>query len=406
MNPRKIQTRIKHEILEAYLDRWGGIILNGLRGLFKRSKAQGWSNSFNVRFVYADCFAFEGRYEEDGKIVHGSPLIGIKALDKHAKFALSDIGLHLQTVSILFEKERKRYKPLLVSLKECGYQSRVKEIDSPSDIARLMDKDIGVICADYRTYKNALLNFTGQDYTYSFYLLDPYGSKGVPLNIVSPIIQQDRADVMITFPINDVIRKAKSSLSKQPEHFHHVTYINEMYGHSHWPEEAPNHSGKEWERILAGMYMETLQEQDETLAVKEIPLRFEEMEKTGYYLFLTTHDGTGGLTMNEILDHALISEYDAREERRRTPEQTIMPFLAEMEDQKRPTLPEPDINEVTVRIRDVCQGESIPYREVLKRLVNTSYYHRDIEKAMERLREQNLAQFKKPLQNSTDITFL
>ena len=81
LKPRNTQTRVKHEILSRYLDTWGGIIVGGLT---KARKPLDW------HFVYVDCFSYLGKYpgEKEDTYHHresevdGSPLIGIKALDR------------------------------------------------------------------------------------------------------------------------------------------------------------------------------------------------------------------------------------------------------------------------------------------------------------------------------------
>src|SRR5262249_36520939 len=147
-----------------------------------------------------------------------------------------------------------------------------------------------------------------------------------------------------------------------------------------------------------------LEQQDSNLAVKMIPLRFQDMERRGYDLVLTTHDGTGGLVMNETLDNARISEYDHREQRRRG-QQSVMPFVDELEDIARPT-PEPaDILVVTQQIMEQCRGEVVAYREVLRRMVNSPYYADDVKSATNDLRKRRLIKFDPPLRNNSVIDF-
>src|SRR5947208_62390 len=108
---RDVQTRVKHELLGAYLDTWAGIIINGLAGAARAILAKG--RPFQVRLGYVDGFAFRGRYEGDASDletiggrsgpVWASPIVGVQALDCAASFA-GGKGFHLDTVSVVVEK--------------------------------------------------------------------------------------------------------------------------------------------------------------------------------------------------------------------------------------------------------------------------------------------------------------
>ena len=406
---RPTQTRVKHHILEDYLDTWGGIILNGLRGPYQRSKAEGWDASFQARFVYVDCFAGPGRYEQEGQEVDGSPLIGIRLLDKHKEWADKDKEIVTpQIASILIEEDKGTYKILLNNLNNQGFGERVRE---GADIASIQDGEIAIINGDYRDYVSSLLSYSGQDdYTWAFYLLDPNGPLGIPLDAVGRIVSQPRHDVMINFQLDVVYRRGKGLAEKGdiPRLRTQRGYINTMYGSAEsWQGLAKELDGEDLQRAYAERYRSVLEKQDPELAVKMIPLRFQDVEKVIYYLHLTTHDGTGGLTRNQILDSARISEYDYRQERRRTTGgQLELPGMAAVEEPGRPTVEQADIPEVAGEIRERCQlGEDIPYREVLKRMVNSAYYPEDVEAAMKYLKEKEEADYGTPLRNTTMVRF-
>src|SRR5215210_1663174 len=100
--PRTTQAKIKHTILDRYLSVWGRIIINALRGHIRRAQALG--RPFDLHFVYVDCNAFSGRYPgelEDvvagraAGTVYGSPVIGVRALDRVAEWAKDELGLDL-----------------------------------------------------------------------------------------------------------------------------------------------------------------------------------------------------------------------------------------------------------------------------------------------------------------------
>lgn len=106
LKSRDTQTEVKHQILSKYLDTWGGIILNpGMRSRFKQSRKRS-----DLHFVYVDCFSYVGRYAGDKhrseEVVFGSPVIGIRCLDKLAESAKKDVDLQFpemkRTIFYLF----------------------------------------------------------------------------------------------------------------------------------------------------------------------------------------------------------------------------------------------------------------------------------------------------------------
>src|SRR5258706_7653526 len=135
------------------------------------------------------------------------------------------------------------------------------------------------------------------------------------------------------------------------------------------------------------------------LAIKTIPLKFQDKERTMFYLFLTTHDPTGALSLNEILDEEKIREYDLRFERRNMKSDFVQTSMFnQWGDPARPVSNDPNPDDVGMLIYMVCKGQKIKYREVLRRLINSPYYHSDIRKAMSSLKRQYLVQYER-LQN-------
>src|SRR3972149_2678968 len=111
LKQRDTQTQVKHMILARYLDTWGGIVFNALRSKAKEVQSNG--RSFDLHFVYVDCFAYRGRYSGDSQDilqnpstdpVNGSPIIRIRALDKLLDFARREAGINLRVNTILVEE--------------------------------------------------------------------------------------------------------------------------------------------------------------------------------------------------------------------------------------------------------------------------------------------------------------
>jgi three-Cys-motif partner protein len=157
LKPRDTQTRVKHEILSRYLDTWGGIIVNGLRSRIHRP----W------HFVYVDCFSYLGRYagereailqNQDIQQVDGSPLIGIKALDKLHEFA-KKAGIVISVNSILIEENEDIFVGLKDTLSQAGLNNRVIETQ---DFFALKNNQISIVNANAISIVDKLLSYTSR----------------------------------------------------------------------------------------------------------------------------------------------------------------------------------------------------------------------------------------------------
>jgi three-Cys-motif partner protein len=408
---RGTQTKVKHGILQKYINKWGLIIFSGLRSILARIPIDQRQN-YRVKFVYIDCFSFEGRYsDEDGVVpVYGSPILGIKALEGVKAYAEQQMeGFELEIITILFEKEKRTHRSLVENLNEAGYRDKLKF--DLTDFIKLKSGQIAVIQDDWNNHVTSLLDLTEQDYTWSFYFLDTYGQSGIPLKSVSKIIKQTHADVIINFPYLDVQRKSGPASRNDPQQEKHNAYIDAMYGDNDWRVISQQHYSTvvapdpdQLEQKLVDKYQQTLQLQDKELAIKVIRLKFEDKERTMYYLFLTTHDPTGALELNEILDGAEFQEFKLREEQRGIDKGGQLSLFSPDQLPDRPSMLDPDLDLLADEIYSICKGESITYREILRRLANTPYYHSHVKKAMTKLKKKRLATYS-DLRNSEYVVF-
>lgn len=414
-DPRPTQTKVKHEILQQYLQTWGGIITHGLRNTFMKLYSKGEGSSFSAHFSYVDCFSYRGRYEDEqnGSLAYGSPIIGIRELDKLKSMVKESFGFSITTSIILAEEQPKTYHDLLETLEMTGYRSRVEE--KPPHV-HAEDGQIFVLKGDYRQYIDEILQFTGRQYHWSFYFLDPFGARGLDLGTVSKIISQDHCDTIIYYPYLDIQKKSGSILADNPEHSHHkhLRYIDQMYGSDQWRDSALTDIQTSIDPMprLVDRYSETLVAVDDKLAIKRIPLSFEDKDRTLYYLFLSTHDGTGALRMNEILDMASIKEFDYRSEKRTLKPTQQLSLFSDAELSKlaqtnpnRPTVPEVDLANLSNQLAQTYSHSTIRFRDLLKVMADSPYYVSDIQDAIKRLKKGQRVEFEGSLRNSTLIQF-
>ncbi|MCY4023347.1 MAG: three-Cys-motif partner protein TcmP [Anaerolineaceae bacterium] len=408
---RPIQTRVKHEILAEYLAKWGEIIITGLKDHAKSYIEAGYP--FKARFAYVDCFANSGMNAPDiggNEPTLGSAILGIQALDEIKNKSQRIIGFELPVISFLIERDKQVYGELLETLLSLGYGSRIRE---GLELSALSPDDIVLINDDYQNHLDSLLTFTGKNFTWAFYLLDPYGSQGIPLSAVERVISQPKTDVMINYPFLELQRKSRSAVDNVPAHIPHNHHHDQMYGGREWRQIAAKYYRdltKEWRPMMEGelieLYQLTLQELDPELALKTIRLLFTDKDRTMFYLLLTTHDPTGALALNEILDNAESREYELREEHKNVVKKQgqLSLFESGMDDPAKPTAKNPDHTHIANLIYERCKEERIWFREVLRRMSDDPYYYGDIREAMKKLKKDKRVSYK-ILRNSMDMSF-
>ncbi|GEM_PF-1110499 len=409
IKPRKTQTKVKHMILEKYLQAWGGIIINGLRQ----------HASANIHLVYIDCHASYGRYRgeledvaarRDPQPIFGTPIIGVKALDQLAAWAKKSAQRQVRTSTILIEKERKVYDELKISLGMAGLTPRMHE---SKNFSHLQDGEIALVWADSTLLADQLVQYTQSGHKFSLFLLDPYGPTGIPFSFVSKIIQHPRHDTIIYVPYLDLEKKsgivAKSTIT--PTENELIKNYDAMFGHTGWRTLArryykPDFQDEDeiWglEAMLMGCYREALLSVDPDLVVKSIGLHFPDRDRIMYYLYLTTHDPSGALKMNELLWEAGYQEYELRQRLKQSKEHPGQLTLFDMPLQpEKPACPAKE--EIGRHIMRLFKGQTRTKREIYAALADEIYFAKEVNKALKYLQAQGQISFVGPLENSTCI---
>jgi three-Cys-motif partner protein len=425
IKPRHPQTRVKHSILEKYLHSWGSIIINGLR------------NQPNpLHFVYIDCNASYGRYagelrdsfgEQTSSPVFGSPIIGIRTLDSLATWAKATYGKRVLTNAILIEKDPKIFSELKRSLSLANLLQRTQETES---FLTLKDTEVALLCEDSTKIASKLTTYTQYETKFAFFLLDPYGPKGIPLDFVRDIIRHPRHDVIIHMPYQDLHKKSgivtKSTLGAMEQQL--VTNYDAMFGHTQWQQiaraldpqalvaEGEEHtSGMALEKVsearnletaLMNCYKQSLQGVDQELTVKSMKLRFPDRERTMYYLYLTTHDPTGALQMNKVLWDAYQAEHTLRWDLQQSKKQGYQLALFDLPPPKPPIPQRASTDEIGQHILTLLGGKTLTKREIYRAMANEPYFPPEVDKALKALRKQEKAFFDEPLRSGTRIRFI
>lgn len=409
---RPIQTKVKHIILERYLKAWGGIIINGSRYGIQKARQKGVQNA-GLHFIYVDCFAGCGQYmgeledQEKGlplTPVSGSPIIGIEALDGLVEYGSKE-GVPVRVTTILIESSANNYNSLKSLLIEKGLSDRIHE---SIDFANLPNKGIALVHNDSTNLADNLLSYTkSSNYTYAFYLLDPWGPTGIPLRIVRRIISQKKHDVLINMPYQDLHKKSgivgKQQLSSTEVNL--LRNYDEMFGNQNWhsivqnwqESEAASRQAGELELELANYYRNVLYNADNQLSVKSIPLRFPDRDRTMFHLYLTTHDPNGALQMNQIMLDAGYAERHLRWQ---------LQYLKKTHGGRQlglfnPTQIAPELNpserdytdEIAQKIQNRFSGRSTNRRQIYQYLADELYLPGEINQALSKLKREKKARF-------------
>lgn len=419
---RSTQTQVKHEVLARYLDTWGGIIANGLCHAKRQSVWQ---------FIYVDCFAYKGKYigdqenifrhHEPSGPVYGSPIIGIQALDKLAVYA-AKLGLQVVTNTILIEKDLAHYLDLQAVLQECSFDKRVQET---LDFSILHNGEISLVNGDATTLGHKLTSYTDRPGVWTFYLIDPYGPSGIPYDFVKEIVNGARHDVMINFIYEDLVRKTGMALNKdlEPKHIRLVEYWKNAYGSARWDQivvktlvDIRDHCY--WRDVLGGIplddmedevfmtdekladakerafvygYQQTLASMDPDIAIKLSALQFPDKDRTMFYLFLTTHDPTGALALNQILAEARYLEFELRYKfntLRSIPRGQMSLWDPVQSVPKPPVEERPATEMIAYEIYQRLQGKVLTRKEVYICVADSLFFPSEIDSALKLLKKQ------------------
>jgi three-Cys-motif partner protein len=319
-----------------------------------------------------------------------------------------------------------------------GFENRVIET---REFTQLTNGQIAIINADSIEIVDELIAYTKSPDTWAFYFLDPYGPSGIPYGFVKKIVSQTRHDVMLNFIYEDLLRKTGLSLRNdiKPELRQLVDNWSEAFGGDFWKEIARNfllaenedrylrdalgeYYGEGFdveneeqrtelkEQRFISAYRDVLHSMDSSLVTKLVNLRFGDRERTMFYLYLTTHDPTGALELNKILYDAKYLEHELRYRlniaKRTAPppgQLTLIPVDIKVPDYRKSPRPTPEEIEEDILKRFV--GQTLTRKDVYRELVNTDYFHTEVDQAIRHLRKREMAKFDAKLNHKTLISF-
>ena len=216
-------------------------------------------SSVHGRVVIIDGFAGPGEYAGGEP---GSPIIALDALEQH-RHSMGDC----QFVFLFVEARRDRADHLKRLVERRALPPNVR---------------VTVQCAAFEDKMTEVLDSLEDTLAPSFVMIDPFGVKGLPMDLVRRLSAHSRVDILISFMYESISRWMNT-----PEFREH---LDAMFGTDRWREAAA--LGPDAKRIfLHDLYVEALRTTGFDY-VRSFELR-DAGNRTEYYLMFGTHSLAG-----------------------------------------------------------------------------------------------------------------
>ena len=214
---RQAHTEGKHLVLEHYLNAWFPILGQG-----------GW----NRRIVFVDGFAGPGEYE-DGE--EGSPVVAMRVLAEHSA------RIKAEVVFFFIEKEHARAEHLREVVAD--WEPRLPENVTVDVLTGSFDESMTDVLD--------ALDEQGQQMAPAFVMIDPFGVKGLPMEVIRRILANSSCEVYVSFMWETMKR-----FVTEPEL---EASLDELFGSGDW-RPARQLTGNARKDFLHGLYRQKLQE--------------------------------------------------------------------------------------------------------------------------------------------------
>lgn len=212
---REPHTQGKHLVLEQYLKAWYPIM-----------------GKWNGRILFVDGFAGPGEYAGGEE---GSPVVAMRVLDEHP--SRSKMKAHV--VFLFIEKERKRFEHLRALVEK--WRPSLKAFATPS----AKHGSFGSSMTDALDY----LEEHGKQMAPAFVMIDPFGVKGMSMQVIQRILKNRQCEVYVSFMWEHMNRFVSESEFEAP--------LNELFGTDEW-RTGMELAGESRKDFLHGLYRKQL----------------------------------------------------------------------------------------------------------------------------------------------------
>lgn len=257
-------TQIKHLILRRYLDAWLPIMAR-----------------HNGRIVIVDGFAGPGRYSGGEE---GSPIIALKALLDHPRFQRP-----LRQREVVFgfiEREEDRAEALREELRRfvenCPTPEWVKYDVLQGDFAPLM------------THVLDKLDREGKRLAPTFTFIDPFGFAGVPIEVITRIVQNPHCECLITF-MYEAVNRFLSHPNPQIQ-----THFSQLFGTEEWRTVLEVTDPDERRNQIVDLYRRQLVQEARLRYVRTFEM-INRGNRTEYFLYFGTNSVLGLSKMKQAM---------------------------------------------------------------------------------------------------------
>ncbi len=254
---REGHTEGKHLVLEEYLKAWFPILGMGYR---------------NRHILFIDGFSGPGEYG-DGE--EGSPLVAMRVLKEHA--ARKEIKAEVKFIFIEEKTDRVRHLKGLVDQWRPELPESADVHVLPGSFDSLMTGVLDQLDEQERTMPPALV------------MMDPFGVKGIPLDVIRRIMANPKCEVYVTF-----MWEAINRFLAQPEFEMHLTA---MFGTDTW-RDAISLGSRERKTFLHGLYRRQLKKAG---AKQVVRFRLFAGNSHKYSVFFGTGNTTGSDRMKKAI---------------------------------------------------------------------------------------------------------
>lgn len=246
------QTRVKHYILERYLERFAFIIGS-------------WANAI----TYVD--GFSGPWDSHATDLSDSSFsVAIEQLRK-ARTALEANGKTLKTRCFFVERSRSAYQKLKAfadGVRDMEIETKYGEFEeSIDDVLRFIE--------------------AGGPKSFPFIFIDPKGWTGFPIDRIEPLLQLTPVEVLVNFMTEHIRRFIESPQEQTQDSF------QRLFGSAAYREQIAGLERQEREDTLVRAYLDTVRTAGKFEFICPAIILHGEMDRTHYHLLYATRSEKG-----------------------------------------------------------------------------------------------------------------